>query len=124
MPMIGAHGNLVIGTMFTAPASLFFEESTNYPNHVRTAAQMFRFKKRTIGLASHLAKMGKMDLRAKFADHGEQVIVRSRSVRPDAERKAIWRSIVAEENPSCIIRSRNYTRQTEEWPWRIIGMNS
>src|ERR1700720_3393060 len=114
MPMIGAHGNLVIGTTFVAPAGLFFEESTNYPNHVRTAAQMFRFTKRTIGLASHLAKMGKLDLRAKFSDHGEQVIVRSRSVRPDAERKTVRQSIVAKENLSCIIGCRHYTRQTEE----------
>src|SRR5580692_12401244 len=103
MSVVGAHRNFVIGPARPPPSDFFVHHSADRTYHIRTARQMFRFIKRSVGLARYLPKMQKVNARAEFASHGQEIVIGSCPKRSDTKRQSVAQRIAGRENRAHIL---------------------
>src|ERR1700689_2993443 len=103
MPVVGTNGNFMVDPARASPPRFFVHHSADHAHHIRTAGQMFRFMKRSVGLSRHLPKVHKMNATTKFASHCEQIVIGSRSERSNTKRQPIFERIATSKNRSHIL---------------------
>src|SRR5580658_1847444 len=84
---------------------------------------MFRFMKRPVRLSRNLPKMQEVDASTEFVSHGQQVIICSCSERPDTECQPVFERIGGSENRPHVLGGRNHSRETEQRPGRVVGVD-
>src|ERR1700736_1832602 len=98
MPVVRTHWNFVVNRALAPPPRLLQHQRSNHAYHVRTSREVLGFVEGAIALAGHLAKMHKVNTVSEFADHGQQIVIGSGPVGPDAEGQAIGGRITSAKN--------------------------
>ena len=124
MSVVGTHGKFVVGPARPPPMRFFFQQDAHQADHIGTPVEVLGFVKRAIRFSPHLTKVRKMNAGTELASHGQQVVIGARSERTDAKRQSVGERIAGSEDRPHIRGSRDDAGQTEQRPWRIVGMDS
>jgi hypothetical protein len=123
MAMVRAHWDLVVRAILSLAADFFSRQSTDNTSHVRTAAEVFRFMERSVGLTHYLPEMREMNPWCEFLHHRQQIVVGARPIGANTKGQSIRRRIDTCEYRAYIFSRGNDARQTEQRPWRIIRVD-